>query len=139
MLVLAQIPDASPEGIGAWLLMAACVLVLLNQGFSFFKNHIREEPRPAKTYAKHLDHVELARKVEQKAEQKALEGIKTELAKLRVETFSSISKAHHKMEDLIKELRTEERADIKGLQNNMTNLLAGVSRMEGQIEAIKQK
>jgi len=47
-MFLAQI--AAPGAIEGWLLSAAAVLVMAERGFSFFKNHLREEPPPGQTY-----------------------------------------------------------------------------------------
>jgi hypothetical protein len=66
MLSLAEVslPDpGSPQAIGWFALVAAAALVILNQALTFWKEHVKEKPAPADTYATKVDHSELRERV----------------------------------------------------------------------------
>jgi len=50
MLFLAQLPTPNATSLFTWLGCLVCVLMLLDRGLSFWKTHMREEPRPSATY-----------------------------------------------------------------------------------------
>lgn len=139
MMVLAQLPSASPEGLGNWLIILACAFVMLNQGFGFFKNHVREDPRPGATYAEKPRVEKLERLVEDKADEASIEhridGIDEEIRKLHADRSESVARLHNRIEVLNTELRAELRDDIKGLHALNRDVLSAVSKLEGKIES----
>lgn len=64
MNLLAQLTPDMLGPVVPWLLGASGVMLLLNQALSFFKDHIREKPTPADTYATRAEHAELKQRVE---------------------------------------------------------------------------
>jgi hypothetical protein len=87
MLILAQVPAATGAEIATWLISAAAVLLIMERGFSFWKNHLREEPTPSQTYATRTALSELdARVKENEAYSRARRGeIYKEFSKIREE------------------------------------------------------
>ena len=64
MNLLAQIPTEALGPVVPWLAGASICVFLANQALTFFKDHIREKPTPADTYATRAEHAELKQRVE---------------------------------------------------------------------------
>lgn len=117
-LVLGQfLPSVSSGELGQWIVVAAAVAIIANQGASLWKTMtggLKEKPPPAETYmTKTLcasQHAGLERQME------------------------SGSNRMGGLEASIKELRQEFKADMRGMHDRTNAILAGVARLEGRIE-----
>lgn len=103
-LVLGQFPQVSATELGGWLLCAACVLVILNQGADFWRKNLKEKPTPADTYVD-----------------------KTVCKIIHAEANKKLEKSENSLEALRKEIK----ADVKGIHDRINDVLKAVSRMEG--------
>lgn len=81
MELLAQVPTVSFGEIGNFSVTAAAVLVILNTAFAFWKEHMREQPRPGDTYVAipDFEKVERERKEDRRQILAKLDKIETEL------------------------------------------------------------
>lgn len=125
-------PTPSSAELGIWLGCLAAVMLILERGLALWKNHLRESPPPAQTYA---TRDECARRHASSAE---------EIVKLRQEFNAQIAHASDRRKETYEQIR-QVRAEavsqageiydrISGLQTEMNTKFESVSRALGRIE-----
>lgn len=67
-MTLAQVDLSSVPSLVVVIIGGSGVLFLLNQALTFWKEHMREKPAPADTYATKAEHSELKHRVEELSE-----------------------------------------------------------------------
>lgn len=147
--LLAQISTDMLGPIAPWLISASAVLFLVNQGITFYKDHFRESPIPADTYATkkelHETHGRISRERKEidaaltraDAEIKALaEGLQDAVGQIRRDGEARVSALGAHIDDLKKEIK-EENSD---LHTRITEMLTSFSGFKGRVEeALKHR
>jgi len=138
--ILAQISYDQVPALVQWLIGGSVTVFLLNQILTFYKEHIRETPAPANTYATRADmDAELGR---ERGARKKMHEEMTEIQKsitaLQIETknqtadIDTISLA-------VGTMRSEIRTDVNGVQSRISDVLSAVSELKGQVkQALKE-
>jgi len=116
-LLLGQMPAVSSSELGGWLLSAAAVAVIANQGMMFWKNisgGLKETPPPAQTYVQKtvckLLHIGVETKIREQSE--------------RIETAEENTEA----------LRREIKDDVKGIHDRINIILEAVGELKGKVK-----
>ena len=123
--LLAQLPTATPLSLGNWVVDAAAVVLILERGFAFWKNHLREQPPPSSTYMTKEEcarnHLGLTAR---------LHGIE--------EQGNEADGRRRAIYEQIDRVRRELKADISHLQDNLAQTPEAVIRMLRQTGVIKE-
>lgn len=111
--MFAQLPSLAPGSIEGWLLSATCVLVMLERGFAFYKNHLRESPPPAQTYmtktdcdrlhtirGSDLQQIKLDVEELRKDRTNRVDMWSTQVDRLRTEMSENLKRVHARIDDL---------------------------------------
>ncbi len=109
-LILGQFPAASESEIGRWLLVAAAVAVIANQGITFWKNisgGLKEMPPPADTYVQ-----------------------KTVCKIIHTNTTQHLKEYREENQ----ELRKKMSEDVKGIHERVDSILDAVGQLKGKVQ-----
>lgn len=117
-MLLAQLSADLVPPLVQWLLGASASLFLLNQAITFWKEHMREQPAPADTYATKKEHEELAAEVEAK------------FITLATDRRRNVFELHGKIDALAREVK----GDMGGVHDRITELLAAFSELKGAVQ-----
>ena len=92
-------------------------MFLLNQVLTFWKEHMREQPTPADTYATKEEHDALIAEVDARFD------------KLNEDRRRNVTELHSKIDDMRREVKT----DVHGVHDRITALLASFSEVKGAV------
>lgn len=126
---IAQLPTDSVPSLSAWILGASGAVFLINQALTFYKEHMRVKPEPADTYATKAEHTELKGRVDN-ADAK----IETNFRELDRKRSVSIAGLHDDLAAKTEALRSEMKSDNERLHDRITDVLAKVSELKGQVQ-----
>lgn len=137
-LDLSQIPALVTVVVGG-----SALLFLVNQAMTFYKEHIRERPTPADTYATKEEHARLAEKmdVELGRERGARKKIHEEIAALQgdLKVIQAETSAHtQSFTNLFSQsetLRAEVKDDVQGLHERISQVLEKVGELRGRFHS----
>lgn len=118
--LLAQLSADLLGPLVTWLIGLSTAIFLANQIVSFWKDHLREKPAPADTYATKSEHGELRERVD-RVEEKIEENYKT----LDQKRSSSVANLH----EAVRELSQQLNARIDEVPQRTIRLLAETKQL----------
>jgi len=134
----ALLAQATPDATAAtaWLIGLAAALVIIDRILAFFKSHMQETPRPADTYATKREHGELRQTLSQHidAVEDRFQTFESKLEKTISDGNAHRTASNDRLETKIDSLAHDTKEDIKGLHKRIDPLVAGVSKIIGQLE-----
>ncbi len=110
-LALAQAPAIGATEIGQWLLVAAAIAVIANQGMAFFRNLTSQFTKKPSSDS-YTSQMECEKKHAAIASQ--------------LDTFSTDAETRNE------KLRLELKGDVQGIHKRIDDVLKGMSRLEGK-------
>ncbi len=123
-----NIGSATGQAIVLWIWGACGTAFLANIVLNFWKQNMREQPRPSETYATKLEVNELERKLELHKEREA-----EDAAKRRAGIYTKIDETRRELSSEIADVKREIKEDFHSTHERIDELTKAVSRMEGKI------
>ena len=116
-MLLAQLAADTVAPLVQWIIGGSAALFMLNQAITFWKDHLREQPAPADTYATKREHDALAVEVEAR------------FRELAEDRRRNVMQLHTKIDGL--QLLVKD--DVSSLHDRVTDLLAAFSELKGAV------
>jgi len=113
----------------------SALLFIANQALTFYKEHVREKPVPAETYATKGEHADLEQKVEECATKVELEDVKK-----RVEKTSTAVELERMEENLKGEIGRVERtltADLTKQASSRKDMHKEIGDLQADVQGLK--
>ena len=133
MKFLAQFDPSSVPSLVIFIVGGSAAIFLINQVLTFWKDHMREQPAPADTYATKSEHTELKDRV--RTVETAVDENFRELDRKR---SVSIAGLHDDLTAKTDALRKDMKDDNERLNVRITEVLSRVSELKGELKGINR-